>query len=100
MSHAIIAIIEAERDRQHRRVQGAEEECKRLRGAPIPASDGDEVGAHGPQLDRARQLDRAERELDRANAAAEALRALGVRIEEEQATERPEDMDRAMVRGR
>lgn len=96
MKHTIQALIEAERERQHRRVQGAETELKHLRSQPIPGPDGDEDGGRSPKLQRARQVDRVEAELDRARAAAQALQALWVRVEEETATEQDDQMVKAM----
>jgi hypothetical protein len=86
LKHTIQALVDAERARQHRRIQGAEAELKKLRGQPIPAEDGDADGSHATQIRTARHIDRAELELERARAAAEALKHLWVRLEEELAT--------------
>lgn len=96
MKHVLVELLDSERARQERRLAGAEAELKRLRSEPIPAVDGDEDGSASARLQRARQIDRAELELERAQAAREALQALWVRFEEEQAS----DNDRPMVRTR
>jgi hypothetical protein len=90
VKHTIQALVDAERARQHRRVHGAETELKRLRSMPMTAPDGEEDGHAAEQLQRARQIDRAELELERANAAADAMRHLWARLEEELATDQAE----------
>jgi hypothetical protein len=87
VKHTIQALVDAERARQQRRIQGAEAELKRLRNEPIPSEDGEAEPSHAHQIRTARHIDRAELELERAKAAAEALKHLWVRLEEELAAE-------------
>jgi hypothetical protein len=98
LKHTIQALVDAERARQQRRIHGAESELKSLRSRPIPAEDGDADGSHGTQIKTARAIDRAELELERARAAAEALKHLWVRLEEELATDNAEGPERAMAK--
>jgi Skp family chaperone for outer membrane proteins len=104
LKHTIQALVDAERARQHRRIQGAEAELKKLRSQPTPAEDGDADGSHATQIRTARHIDRAELELERAKAAAEALKHLWVRLEEELASEQADpsaiQADLDAVRGR
>lgn len=93
MRHTILATIEAERARTAHRLGDAEAELKRLQGAPIPAMDGDEEGGMGVRVERARQLDMAELELERARAAHEAVKVLADRVDRAVADADPKPTD-------
>jgi hypothetical protein len=96
LKHTIQALVDAERARQQRRILGAETELKNLRNRPVSAEDGDADGSGVTQIRAARAIDRAELELERAKAAAEALKHLWVRLEEELASDTAEGPERAL----